>query len=258
MATVVPPYVFPTGTVLDPDQMDRDFDSAVDGESVYGEMRGHLQDSNFAGGFRIRPEHIRYGETARLNEDSLTETLDYYDDYTPNDTATEDSEYTPIAGASTRVFLPYAVTCALYSASIFYTVYRVRQRALGAITDTRTGPPIKLKLWVDGTAISHTVRQTPITYWPEKLDTATCEQQLPLEHVLTQHYDCNHLIVGGAGCAAGYHNVSMRLYIPQNIGQENMWTPYKQIKFGTGDHTTYNMSHRFRCGVRSARVIGLL
>lgn len=255
MAVVTLPYVPTDGTTLNPDQLNRNWHSAVAGESLYGTLNGNIEGANMDAAFRIRPEHVRPGETFRAREEHGMETLDYYDDLWPSPDSSGQKQWVPIAHVGSRLYVPWDCTCVLYSVSIFYTVFRVRERAIDDGTDVRTGPDIQLALYIDDVRLSYTRRECPITYWPSDTASADAVYLTERESVQTQHLDLQHLSIAGsvddAQTKAGYHDVSLRLYMPANIGQENLRPPF--VDSGLS-RIVWDMSHRFRCGIRSARV----
>ena len=253
-----------TGNVLDPDGLNADLHSATGGVSLYGEACGSIQDANFAAGMRIRAEHVRPQETFRWRSDGMTDTLDYWEDLFHVEAAADADDpiagsttFIPIAGCGTRLYLPFDCTCVLYNASIFYTVFRMRERGADDVADVRTGPPIMLKLYIDQVAVGYTLRKTPITYHgPNGPSIAT--PPVEKESMQTLHYDCCHLAIAAGGdpsrTTRGYHDVDMRLFIGRNRGVENFRPPFA----GAGSSIQYPLSNRFRCGVRKGLILGFL
>lgn len=256
MAAITLPYVPVDGDALSPDGLNRNWHSAVAGESLYGELNGNLNAANFAAGFRIRPEHVRAGETFRGREEHGLEALDYYDDLWPSADSADPKQWVPVAGCASRLYVPWNCTCVLYSLSTFYTVFRTRQRVSGSEDDVRTGPDIWLVLYIDDVRLAYTLRGCPITYWPSNSAGDPVNFLVERECCQTQHLDIQHLSIAGsaddAQTKAGYHDVSLRLYMPANTGQESLYTP-----FTGADAIVWDMAHRIRFGIRSARVTAL-
>lgn len=265
MSDVVLPYVPADGGILSPNQWNSNIESSVVGASLLGEMNGRLSDANFATAARIRPEHPKPYETFRRAEGHLTGTLDYFEDaFVQYSAQTEEppagtDPFVTIAGASARVFLPYACTSVIYTASIFYTVFQMRSRGHVDTAKVRTGPVAQFAIYIDGQKVDYTQRRTPRTYHPIRMGAPMASSQPPWENedLLTAQFNLSHQALAAGSdpqrCAAGWHQIDLRLYVPPNGGYEDFLPPYRRPIIA---NTQYPIKHRFRCGIRGAKVLG--
>lgn len=265
MAAITYPYTPANGSVLDVDGLNQDLHSLVDGESIYGELCGNLAAANLASSFRVRPEHLRPHETARGRAEYSPQTIDYWDQgwpTTPASTGEQEKLWVPVAQAQARVYVPWDASVVLYDVAAFYTVFRTREREIvGQDTDEKGGPDLELVMYVDNGRLAHTKRETPMTYAPDDLSDPTPQRLLSYEQYRTQHVNLIHMAISGSETdheqtTAGYHDVSLRLFAPQNLGAERLRKPFADD--GVGGRIDYRLSHRIRFGIRSARVLAFI
>lgn len=274
MADITPPYIPVDGQTFNPDQWNRDLDSTAGGESIFGELDGRLTDANFDAPALIRPEHPKPLETFRWRKDHLPMTVEYYQDAFNTQENTGDSPvagvdpFVPVAGAATRLFLPYACTAVMFQVSAFYTLFQMRERATGSAAQTRTGAVAQLKVYIDDVGLTYTQRRTPRTYWPASIGAPVASSWNPTarENRLQQQWNIAHLAVAAQGgveasrCAAGWHQVDIRLYMPPSSGYEEFVGPYKKNANAAVPtaNIEYPIKHRIRFGIRSARILAFL
>ena len=265
MADITYPYTPTNGSVLDVDGLNQDLHSLVDGESIYGELCGNLQAVNLASSFRVRPEHLRPHETARGRQEHSVQTVDFWDLGWPTqdpDADVEDKLWVPVAGAQSRVYVPWDASVVLYDLSAFYTVFRTRERPeVDKATEEKVGPDIQLIMYVDNQRLSYTRRETPDTYAPNDLSDPTPQRLKEYEQFRTQHVNLVHLAIQGSETddsmtRQGYHDVSLRICVPRNQGVEQLRKPFEDD--GLGGRIYYRLSHRIRFGIRSARVLAFI
>ena len=275
MADITPSYIPADGTTLDPDRWNRNLDSTTAAESIYGELNGRLSDANFDGAAKIRPEHPKPLETFRWKVDTLKPTCDYFQDVfnqsddgdTPPGAGSLDP-FIPIAGASTRVYLPYNCSVVMYQVSCFYTLFQMRKRNANTPAEpaiesdaVRTGPVTNLKVYIDGVGLDYTQRRTPRTYWPARIGQAPASSKslTARENRLTQHLDIAHLALANGSdptqTQAGWHQIDLRIYVAPNTGYEQFLAPFK---LSPNNNIEYPIRHRCRVGIRAARVLALL
>ena len=156
MAKVVTPYTYLDGRKLTTEHNKNIF-SADGDEGIMSEPNGGLSSTNLASDFLVQKEHVHPEEVYRLRQDSAKYSSDYMSDALGN--SSEDAAFVPIAGTATRVYLPYAVSAALWQVSFFYSSFRVYHNNNNAIST----PDIYVKMYVDGTSIDHTWRSLPMS-----------------------------------------------------------------------------------------------
>jgi hypothetical protein len=268
MADITLPYAPADGATFTPGPWNLDVESTTAAASLIGELDGRLSDANFAGAARIRPEHPKPYETFRRAEGHLTCTLDYFEDaFTQYNSQTEEppsgsDPFITVAGASSRVFLPYDCTSVVYTASMFYTVFQMRSRAQNLETETRTGPVSQYAVYIDGVKVAYSQRRTPRTYFPWELTAPAGHSPSPYENedLLTAQFNLSHHAIKAGSdpdrCLAGWHQIDLRLYVPPNNGYEYFMPPFHKPGELTTDNTEYPIKHRFRCGIRGAKVLG--
>lgn len=253
MADVVPGYVPTNGTVFNPAGWNSNLHSTTDGVSVYGELNGHLQDANFAGGETIKPRHLRPFEGFRASWGGQTDTTDWFEHLYGTEFNNADWLYVP--GATRRMYVPYSGRV-LFQVSAFGSNMRLRQVETPPAPDdpTPTGPDMYVAMFVGGPdadpqPVGHSLRPLPYTYYPLAA-TGDPGYFLSKELVLTQHWDLVHLV---EDATPGWYDVTMAVNIPQNIGKEVIYALY-----GGGDTdqlTDHDVVHRIRLGIRAASII---
>lgn len=251
------PYTPTDGTVLNVGSWRTGISGTVAGSALYGTLNGGLTDENLTAAGDLRSYHFKPGEGHRYAAGEGRETLDYYDDLGPSDQDSTTSAWIPIAGASTRLYVPWDANSVVYNIGIHYSVFRSRQTLdstpAGAVTDF---PRIRMAMFIDGTMISHTHRNCPVTAWAYN-PTAAAQYLINRENVLSQHYDCVHVARSSDGdgyTTKGYHTVSMRLQIQKNNGLESLFPLYNNA---AGKEVDHFVSNRFRAGIRRASIIAL-
>lgn len=266
MADVILPYVPADGATFTPGPWNLNVESTVAAASLMGELNGRLSDANFAAGARIRPEHPKPYETFRRGEGHLACTLDYFEDaFVQYSSQTEEAPsgtdpFITVAGASARVFLPYDCTSVIYTASMFYTVFQMRSRSFSSTAKVRTGPVSQYAVYIDGKKLDYTQRRTPRTYFAVQMGVPAVSSPPPFENedLLTSQFNLSHHAIKAGSdperCLAGWHQIDLRLYVPPNAGYEDFLPPYRRPGI---DNVQYPIKHRFRCGIRGAKILGL-
>lgn len=255
MAQINYSYTPTAGVVFDRSGWNTDIWSTKDGESVYGELNGHLQDANMDAAFLVQPEHIRPGEGHVSCEGSGQETLTYLDTLfgTKGISAVDTGDWLVVAGAAQRLYVPWDANGVVFNVSAFLTNQRQRET-----TDPNPavavwgGPEMYVCLLIDGELKMHTLRPLPYTYYPNT-NPGTADSYSVREMVLTHHFDLLHLATSGAEVASGYHDVALAILIPQTQDQEKLVPRYKQLP----KLALHAARHRIRFGIRSARIIAL-
>lgn len=248
MALVVPGYTPADGAAFNTSGWNTDMWSTTDGVSVYGEMNGHLQSANFDAAEKVQPRHIRPGEGFRSEFSGAPETLDFHQ--TIFGLSATESDWVPIPGASHRAYLGWTPTCTMLRASCFVTNFRMRQGPAAGQDPVVTGPEEYITLFVDGVRVPNTLRRLPISHWPD-INPGDAKGLLGRETILTHHFD--FMILSGA-MTVGYHDVDIRVQVPQNLGSEQLFPLYNQAALAI---TTHSVTHRIRGGIRSASIIAL-
>lgn len=253
MAIVVPGYVPADGSLFDPAGWNGDIRSTTNGVSVYGELNGHIEDANFDAGELIYPRHIRPFEGFRAEWGGQTDTTDWYELLWGTEVEATEGWLT-VPGASRRIYVPWTSSVVVYQASAFGSNLRMRQVTTppgGQNPVAPSGPNMYIALFVDDVLSTATLRRFPYSYYPQ-VNPGTPEYFNSREQVLTHHFD---FLALGANVAAGYHDVAIKVQVPQNTGQEEIYALY-----GGGDADqlcTHSVTHRIRLGIRAASIIAL-
>ncbi|NBS71155.1 hypothetical protein EBT31_19945 [bacterium] len=255
MAQVVYSYTPTAGAVFSTTGWNTDIWSSKDGESVYGELNGHLQDANMDPAFLVQPEHVRPGEGFVCAEGSGQETLTYLDSLfgTEGVSGVDDGDWLIVPGTSQRLYVPWDANAVLFNVSAYITNQRQRETLDPTpVVAEWGGPEMYVALMIDGSLKAHTRRSFPYTYYPNN-NPGDAESFAVREMVLTHHFDLVHMATGGAEVQAGYHDVALAILIPQTQTQENLVPRYKQAP----KLALHVGRHRLRFGIRRGSILAL-
>jgi hypothetical protein len=260
MADIVPAYTPTDGTKLNPSSFMANVHSTTDGVSVYGEMNGHLQDANFHADFRVQAQHIRPNEGFMAKQSpAATETLDFVDLLFGTDASEmTDVDWLVVPGASTRVYVPYNAKAVVYNVSAFVTNQRQRE-----ILDPNPeaeeygGPEMYLRMRIDGSPVSHSLRSFPYTAYPTT-NPGIAKGFTYREHILTHPFDLVHMALAGHNWAAkGYHDVAIEILIPRTRTVEAIYPMYEDRTHASPKTVNHSLRHRLRFGIRKAFILAL-
>jgi len=266
MSKVVTPYTYLDGRKLTTDHNKNIF-SADGDEGIMSEPNGGLSSDNLASDFLVRKEHVHPEEVVRSRQNHAVTTMDYMSDAVGN--SSSDGAFTPIAGSSVRIYLPYDTSVALWQVSLFYSSWRVYQIIEGGSDDdTIHTKDIFVKLFVDGRAMDHTWRNLPLSVPIDKdhyadADDARDPDVGDLDKTYeglsgTGYLDLTHM---DQNVSAGWHSVTAKLFMESTYtGAGDPLKAWYDIRY-TLDHPWVNeisYSHRATFGFRNARVLTLL
>ena len=266
---VTTPYAYPDGQVIDPDGHNENVYSKNPGKGIQSEANGGL--NSFKTGFEVQKEHIWPEEAVRLRQDAALETLDIVSE------AHADSGevvFRPVAGCSTKVYVPYAATLALWEWSVFiseakffihlYDAAEYDSKALSySVAATTVTPTMVIRARLTDssgvvTDIPHSRRRLPTSCGHTR---GTPGVQV-FEDRCCLHFGMHHL---QETLSAGWHELSLTLHQEQvldNSAGDNSSDLYSDVITRVIGHTNTEREHVFyqraSFGIRNARVLTLL
>jgi hypothetical protein len=240
--------------VLNPAGFNTNVYSLVNGQSIGGELNGHVQDANLAVGQTIESRHIRPYEGHRGEWAGSVTTLDFYEHLFG--TVAEEADWIMVPGASKRVYCPWPAHVGVYQVSAFISNFRMREvSAPPPVTDPQVyvwdnAPHMYISMFIDGVRQGHTLRRLPTTYYPVA-GFGDPNYLYGRENVLTHHFD---LVAVTGDMSPGWHDVSLAVLIPQNTGLELIYPLYDTDAAAKTDH---DVTHRIRIGIKAASILAL-
>lgn len=251
MAIVVPGYVPADGALFDPTGWNGDIRSTTNGVSVFGELNGHIQNANIAAGELVHARHIRPLENFRAEWGGQTDTTDWYELLWGTDYDVTNG-WLAVPGASRRIYCPWDATAAVLQVSAFGSNLRMREVSAppaGPDPVPPSGPNMYIAMFIDDVRERSTTRRFPYSYYPS-INPGTPEYFNTREPVMTHHFD---LVKVNLLMTKGYHDVALKIQIPQNTGKESMYALYAG---GAADQLCdHSVTHRIRLGIRAASII---
>lgn len=267
---MVYPYVPSSGDTFDPEQFNENLYATpdqlpVNKLSIYETSNGRITvGANFAAGFKVQAHHVRPWQVGDAQAAGLTSAADYYEDAWG-----AGEKFYGIAGAQLTFYQKYDTTMAVLAASLFASIWRQR----GAREDTEPFTsfddiPIRIKMYVDGAPVNHTLRRMPETvFYP--VDPSNPGYDFTREQNLTRHYNLMHPKHAGGDATRGHdallrgwHTFGFGIYIQANAATERI--RLKGSNAGatstTSDVPLYSFDalHRVRVYARNASVLRLL
>lgn len=234
--------------------------SQTSGQSIYGELNGELDAGNLSASFTLKPGSLRRADMISTGSGFSL------DDQTISDRAfgdgiysAADSDWIRIPAWSTRVYLSRGYDQVRYGVSGFMTALRQRESSTGnpgGGTPLYTGPNIYYRLGVDGTAIGHTQRYLPYSWYPGT-NPGPAVTMTPREQCLGRHVNLSHLALGGGLVTAGWHECYLEVLLPRNTGIELLTPIGNAPTVLPADEPEHTNMHRLTLGVGSARIIAL-
>ena len=275
--TVITPYAYPNGQELDPDGHNENVYSKNAGKGIQSEVNGGL--NSFKTSFEVQKEHVWPEEAVRIRQDAALETLDVFSD------AHADSGsvvYRPVAGCSTKIYVPSAATLALWEWSVFISEARFfvhyRDRLLNDDGDYVPGSEevldptmvIRARL-IDSagtvTNMPHSKRLLPhsVGHYDRQYDrtvvASTFRARQVFEDRSSLHFGMHHL---QEDVVAGWHELVLTLHQEQVTQQDDDTdrSIYQDMVERTTGETSVKTMHVFyqraSFGIRNARVLTLL
>lgn len=208
MAVITPNTTYPNGSPLPPASHNANVYSTTSGRGIMSEPNGGLQVVNLDAAFTVRDEHVMPEEAVVARMDGTTIPMDVYNNaFGIRDD--EDPVYVAIAGLGERVYVPYAMAAVLWQWSFHVSVFRPFMNN----PENQNGPDlakIAVRVFVDGVEQPAWRRNFPVS----------AEVSLPSgggafvnhEQICPLWFDLSYLDLG---VAAGYHEISVKLYLPR-------------------------------------------
>lgn len=273
MPDIVFDYIPSTGSVLQPAGFNRDLYQTTAGKSLFETMNGNLTSANLDSTFKVESHIIRPGQTGIARSDGRIFSADYFSDLWAG---TGNSYYTPVGGACLSMWVPYDMSYALFSASVFLTVWRQfgpPDPDAADPFDTRLDAPnIRIQMFYgDADGVGYTRRELPQTVFFKNDGGAPNASIGMVEQYTCHHYNLLHAKIAGKTSpnhplTKGYATFGLAVYVSQNLNGQNRPSGddnYKLDLILDGDNdkrpdSYYNGIHRVRTYVRNATVMALL
>jgi len=268
---VTTPYDYIDNQELEPDGHNKNVYSKTPGQGIMSEANGGLD--TFHASFAVKQEHVWPEEAVRVRQDAATETIDIFSEAHAD--SGEDVTFRPVAGCSTKVYMPYAATLALWEWSVFISEAHVHIHTADSYTHEPTATFVPLNSSTPAmfirarlispsgtvTEIDHTLRHLPKTLGFNATSGITGFKNYEARSCF--HFGMHHL---QETVTAGWHELSLTLHQEpvtiEPIGESAERTQYEvSINRSLGkltdfyDHLVYQ---RASFGIRNARVLTLL
>jgi len=249
--TTYPPGPFPVGG------HNANIYSTTSGRGIMSEPNGGLQVVNLDAAFSVRDEHVMPEEAVVARMDGTTIPMDVYNNaFGIRDD--EDPAYVAIAGLGERVYVPYAMAAVLWQWSFHVSVFRPYMYD----DENQNGPDlakIAVRVFVDGVEQQAWRRNFPVSAEVDVGDSAFVNH----EQICPLWYDLCYLQLG---VAAGYHEISAKLYLPRlsynpqdldpNPDELSIEVPLTAFSpSGTDETVPCTVHTRISFGTRNARCV---
>lgn len=263
-------YTPTTGSVLVPDGFNRNLYQQASGKSLFETLNGNVTYPNLDAAFQVESHLIRPGQTGIARSDGRVFSADYFSDLWAGRSV---AEYTPIGGACITMRIPFDVSYALFSASVFLTVWRQfgipKPDAQDPFADRLEAAPVKIQTFFgDEGGVVYTRRELPQTVFFNPGVFPVAEVKM-VEQFTCHHYNLLHAKIAGKSApndqlTAGYATFGLAVFIPQNRNGANTADPNYSMDLeldGANDarpQTFYRGVNRVRTYVRNVTVGTLL
>lgn len=257
MATVTYAYTPANGSILDYAAFNGNLLSLTSGVSLYGELNGGIESANLVAGFKVQPGMVRPGDSCATAMDGWTGSQTIGDRIFNDDShGTSDGDWISVATASTRIFLDRDHPFVVYTVSAFISYLRQRSTPdLIPAAAVWSGPEIDYRICIDGVGIPHSRRSAPFTWYPAN-NPAEAVRFVPREQVLCRWICQSHLATGGSHTNAGWHDVTIEVFMPRNNGVESL-APMNRQTASAADVVACTVQHRITLGNTSAQAVAL-
>lgn len=238
-----------------------DLYSETAGVSLYETSNGHIEFANIAASMQVRQHHVRPWQMGDAKSDGAVKPVDFF-----QDAWGKESKFYGVAGANITFYQKNDCALALFFTSFFANIWR--QRGPGNTQDGwETAPPIFVKMYVDGKAVTHTQRHLPETiYYSENIgdygngyDFTTAREQRLTRYMNLQHtkHTGGNATHNADQLLAGWHTFGLSVFVAMNQGSEqiDLDGPSGPLRYKP---MSFNAMHRVRLSVRHADVIRLL
>ena len=263
-------YTPSTGSVLVPADYNKNLYQTTSGKSLFETLNGNVTYPNLNASFAVQTHLIRPGQTGIARSDGRVFSADYFSDIW---SGPQSLPYTPIGGAAITCYVPYDMSVAILSASVFLTVWRQfgepDTSAPSPFVTRRPAPPVVIQTFMgDNDGIVYTRRELPQTVFFEAGVQPDANIRM-VEQYTCHHYNLLHARMAGKSSpngplTKGYATFGLAVFVAQNgNGSDTGNSDYRMnlIIGGSGDErpsSYYKGINRVRTYVRNATVMGLL
>jgi hypothetical protein len=257
-------YIPTTGAVLQPAGFNRNLYQQTAGKSLFETLNGNLTNANLDPAFKVESHLIRPGQTGIARSDGRLFSADYFSDLWAG---TENDYYTPVGGACLSMWIPYDMSYALFSASVFLTVWRQFGPPNESFETRLDAPNIRIQMFYgDGNGIGYTRRELPQTVFFKSLGMPDADIGM-VEQYTCHHYNLLHAKIAGKTSpnqqlTKGYATFGLAVYVSQNLNGRATAADVMNLTFDGDDDkrppSYYQGIHRVRTYVRNATMMGLL
>lgn len=256
MAVIIPNTTYPAGT-FPVTAHNANIYSTTSGRGIMSEPNGGLQVVNLDAAFTVRDEHVMPEEAVVARMDGTTIPMDVYNNaFGIRDD--EDPVYVAIAGLGERVYVPYAMAAVLWQWSFHVSVFRPFMHD----DENQNGPDlarIAVRVFLDGVELPAWRRNFPVS---AEVDVGN-DTFVNHEQICPLWYDLSYLQLG---VAAGYHEISAKLYLPRlsynpqdldpNPDELSIEVPLTAFSpSGTDETVNCTVHTRISFGVRNVRCV---
>lgn len=257
-------YIPTTGSVLQPDGFNRDLYQQTSGKSLFETLNGNVTYANLNAAFEVQSHLIRPGQTGIARSDGRLFSADYFSDLWAG---LDNDYYTPVGGACISLRVPYDMSYALFSASVFLTVWRQFGPGTTGFDTRADSPDIRIQMFYGDTkGIAYTRRELPQTVFFDSAGAPDANIGM-VEQYTCHHYNLLHAKIAGKASpnhqlTKGYATFGLAVYVSQNLNGIKDAANVMNITFDGDDDkrppSYYHGIHRVRTYVRNATVMGLL
>jgi hypothetical protein len=221
----------------------------------------------------VKSHLIRPGQVGFAASEGRVFSADYFSDLW---SGAEADGYLPVAGAAITRRIPYDCSLALFSASVFLTVWRQFGPADTSLVDRIAAPNVRIQTFIgNNSGITYTRRELPETVF---IDTTGGRPLAPIAGISTseartcQQFNLRHF-KHRAGTAPndalekGWVTFGLAVLVPQNLtGQDPVGNAVDAMQLQLNGasspdarpSTFYSAIHRVRMYARNATIVPLL
>ena len=263
-------YTPTTGSVLVPADYNKNLYQTTAGKSLFETLNGNVTYPNLDAAFQVQTHLIRPGQTGIARSDGRVFSADYFSDIW---SGPQSRPYTPVGGAAISFYVPYDMSVAILSASVFLTVWRQFGQpdtsAQDPFATRRPAPPVAIQTFVgDNDGVEYTRRDLPQTVF-FNAGVAPNANVGMVEQYTSHHYNLLHVRMAGQSSPngpllKGYATFGLAVFVAQNANGADTNDPNYQMNLifsGSDDARPpayYRGVNRVRTYVRNATVMGLL
>lgn len=273
MPSIVLDYTPNAGEAFDPSGFNTNWYSTTPGASLIETANGHIEYVNLDDDFEVKSHLIRPGQTGFAASEGRVFSADYFSDLWAGST----DGYVPVAGAAITRRIPFDCSLALFSASVFLTVWRQFGPADGALKTRLAAPNVRIQTFIgNNRGITYTRRELPQTVFIDNRATPPAPAA-PIAGVGTgearvcHQFNLRHFKhTGGTSpndpLEAGWATFGLAVLVPQNLTGQNPSNGDDSMRLQLNGasspdarpETFYSAIHRVRMYARSVTIVPLL